>query len=74
MKQRNRVAGHAVNPRQRAPGGEFEQLVQELRHLHSSKAQRQRMGFGADAALFVRKPRPAKKPLLLLVGSSTRTR
>lgn len=67
-----RIAGRAVNPRQRVPGGEFEQLVQELRRHHDAKAQRQRTGFGPDAVMFLRKPAPKRKPLALLFGTVKR--
>lgn len=72
MKQRNRVAGRAVNPRQRAPGGEFEQLLHDLGRARDAKAQRKRAGFGPEALVFIRKPAPKRKPLALLFGTVKR--
>ena len=50
------------------PGGEFEQFVEVLKRERRLKTQRQRLGFGADAAMYIRPPRPAKvkKPLSLI--------
>lgn len=69
---KQRIKGRATDPRQRAPGGEFEQLVQALRRQRDAKAQRQRTGFGPDAVMFLRKPAPKRKPLALLFGTVKR--
>ena len=63
-------------PLPRVPGGEFEQLVAQLRHVKRLHVQRQRFGFGADAAIFIRPQRPAQasKPPMPLLFTSGRGR
>ncbi len=69
---KQRIKARATDPQQRVPGGEFEQLVQALHRQRDAKAQRQQTGFGPDAVMFLRKPAPKKKPLVLLFGSPKR--
>ena len=69
---KQRIKGRATDPRQRVPGGEFEQLVQALRRQRDAKAQRKRVGFGPEALVFIRKPAPKRKPLALLFGTVKR--
>lgn len=69
---KQRIKGRATDPRQRVPGGEFEQLVQALRRQRDAKAQYERTGFGPDAVMFLRKPASKRKPLALLFGTVKR--
>ncbi len=69
MSKQQRIKGRATDPRQRVPGGEFEQLVHDLGRARDAKAQRKRTGFGPEALVFIRKPAPKRKPLALLFGT-----